>query len=108
VIAAYAVIVVVAFALAAFVLAPLFRPGAAEAERVARRVSEEEDLHAQHAMALTALRDLEEDRATGKIGDDDYTRMKAALESRAIDLMKRIDAVSSAALNAPAAPAGPA
>lgn len=107
-IAAYGLIVVAALAIAAFVLAPLFRPGAAEAERVARRVSEEEDLHAQHAMALTALRDLEEDRATGKIGDDDYARMKASLEARAIDLMKRIDALSGAAPKAPAAPAGPA
>lgn len=107
-IGAYVVIAAAALAMAAFVLAPLFRPGAADAERVARRISEEEDLHAQHAMALTALRDLEEDRATGKIGDDDYAKMKASLEARAIDLMKRIDAVGAAAPKAPAAPAGPA
>ncbi|HUC43795.1 MAG TPA: hypothetical protein VMR65_07150, partial [Candidatus Sulfotelmatobacter sp.] len=64
--------------------------------RVAQRVSEEEDLHAQNAMALSALRDLEEDRATGKIGDDDYAEIKAALEQRAVDLMKRIDALPAA------------
>jgi hypothetical protein len=87
---------VLALAAAAFVVAPLFRPGAAEAERVAQRVSEEEDLHAQNAMALSALRDLEEDRATGKIGDDDYAEIKAALEQRAVDLMKRIDALPAA------------
>jgi hypothetical protein len=90
-------IALAALAVCAFVLGPLFAPGAAEAERVARRVSEEEEVHAQRAMALQALRDLEEDRATGKIGDDDYAPMKATLEARAVDLMKRIDALPTGA-----------
>ena len=82
-----------ALAVAAFVLAPLFHPGAAEAERVAGRLSAEEDLHAQNDMALGALRDLEDDRSTGKIGDDDYAHLKSGLENRAVDLMKQIDAL---------------
>ena len=81
-----------ALAATGFVLAPLFRPDAAEAERVARRLSAEEDLHSQHAMAVASLRDLEDDRATGKLDDADYAAMKGALEAKAIDLMKRIDA----------------
>ena len=92
---AYAVIAAAALVAAGFVLAPLFRPDAAEAERVAKRLSAEEDLHAHHAMAVASLRDLEDDRATGKIDDEDYAAMKGSLETRAIDLMKRIDAAAT-------------
>lgn len=78
---------------AAFVLAPLFRKDAAEAERVASALSEAEELHSQREMALTALRDLEEDRSTGKIDDRDYAEMKARLEGRAVEILKRLDAL---------------
>ena len=60
------VIAILALFAAAFVLAPLFRPDALEAERAARTLSAEEDLHARYGMAVAALRDLEEDRATGR------------------------------------------
>lgn len=89
------VIAALALAVAAFVLAPLFRPDALEAERVSRAISHEQDLGARHAMALAALRDLEEDRATGKIGDADYAEMKAKLTARAVELMKGLDAVAA-------------
>ncbi|HZN55347.1 MAG TPA: hypothetical protein VFB67_08490 [Candidatus Polarisedimenticolaceae bacterium] len=88
-------IVALALAVAAFVLGPLFRPDAREAERVAGKISAEQDLTAQHAMALSALRDLEEDRATGKIGDSDYAEMKERLASQAVALMKRLDALAA-------------
>jgi hypothetical protein len=78
---------------AAFVLAPLFRKDAAEAERVASALSEAEEMNSQREMALTALRDLEEDRATGKIDDRDYAEMKARLEGRAVEILKRLDAL---------------
>jgi hypothetical protein len=83
-----------ALAVAAFVLAPLFRPDAREAERVANALSAEQDLNTRHAMAIAALRDLEEDRQTGKIGDADYESMKAKLEARAIALMKSLDTLA--------------
>jgi hypothetical protein len=85
-------VVVLAAVTATVVLAPLFRPGALEAERVAARISAEEDVRSRHAMAVAALRDLEEDRQTGKIGDADYASLKASLEARAIALMKTLDA----------------
>ena len=88
---AASLIVVLALAAAAYVLAPLFRSDAAEAERAARALSAEEDLHARYAMAVAALRDLEDDRATGKIGDEDYAAQEAELQARALELMKRID-----------------
>jgi hypothetical protein len=92
---AYLLIAAAALGAAGFVLAPLFRSDAAEAERVAKRLSAEDDLHAHQAMAVAALRDLEDDRATGKLDDLDYATMKGSLEAKAIDLMKRIDAAAA-------------
>ena len=89
------VVAALALAVAVFVIAPLFRPDAREAERVANALSTEQDLNTRHTMALAALRDLEDDRQTGKIGDGDYAQMKALLESRAVDLMKSLDALAA-------------
>ena len=79
----------------AFILAPLFRADAAHEERLTARLSEEEDLLTQREMATSSLRDLEDDRATGKIGDQDYAAAKAELTSRAVGLMKRLDEIDS-------------
>jgi hypothetical protein len=94
---------IVAFAVAALtltvavvVLAPLFRPDARQAERVANALSAEQDLSTRHAMALAALRDLEDDRQTGKIGDADYVALRAKLEARAVELMKSLDGLAAA------------
>jgi heme ABC exporter ATP-binding subunit CcmA len=73
-------VVVLTAVVAVVVLGPLFRPDAMQAERVANALSREQDLHTRHAMALAALRDLEDDRATGKIGDADYVALRARLE----------------------------
>lgn len=85
-----------ALTVAFLVLAPLFRPDAKEAERVANVLSNEQDLSTRHGMALAALRDLEDDRQTGKIGDADYAALKAKLEARAIALMKSLDGLAAA------------
>lgn len=90
-----AIVVVLAAAVAALVLAPLFRPDAREAERVANALSNEQDLTTRHAMALAALRDLEDDRQTGKIGDADYVELRAKLEARAVELMKSLDGLAA-------------
>jgi cytochrome c-type biogenesis protein CcmH/NrfG len=90
---AWLAVALLAAGVAAFVLAPLFRPGAAEAERTARVLSEEQDLESQREMALSALRDLEDDRSTGKIGDHDYEDLKTRLSARAVDILKRLDAL---------------
>jgi len=94
-VSAVAAIVLLAAAVAAFVLAPLFRKDALEAERVALALSAEQEVHAQHAMALAALKDLEDDRATGKIGDTDYAEMKSKISANAVALMKRLDAFAN-------------
>ena len=92
---AAAVVAALALIVALAVLAPLFRPGALEAERVSGLLSTEQDLDTRRAMALAALRDLEDDRQTGKIGDADYVALKAKLEARAVELMKSLDALAA-------------
>ncbi len=82
-----------------FILAPLFRADAAHEERVTARLSEEEDLLSQREMASASLRDLEDDRATGKIGDQDYAAAKTELTARAVAAMKRLDEIAAARAN---------
>ena len=84
-----------ALAVAVVVLAPLFRPDAREAERVSNALSAEQDLSTRHAMALAGLRDLEDDRQTGKIGDADYAALRAKLEASAVELMKSLDGLAA-------------
>ena len=91
---AWFIIAALALTVAVVVLAPLFRPDAQEAERVSSALSVEQDLSTRHAMALAALRDLEDDRQTGKIGDADYAQMRAKLEARAVELMKSLDGLA--------------
>ena len=88
-------IAALALAVAAFALAPLFRPDAQAAERVSNALSAEQDLSTRHTMALAALRDLEDDRQTGKIGDADYAQLRAKLETRAVELMKSLDGLAA-------------
>ena len=85
-----------ALTVAVVVLAPLFRPDAQQAERKSQALSVEQDLSTRREMALAALRDLEDDRQTGKIGDADYAALKSRLEARAVELMKSLDALAAA------------
>jgi hypothetical protein len=90
------IVAVLALTVAVLVLAPLFRPDAQQAERTSNALSAEQDLSTRHGMALAALRDLEDDRQTGKIGDADYAQMRARLEARAVELMKSLDGLAAA------------
>jgi len=85
-----------AAAAAWFIVAPLFRRDAAEAERVGAAVSEERDLRSRHEMLLAALKDLEDDHATGKIDDADYAGQRAELSTQAVAIMKQTDALDEA------------
>lgn len=98
------VFLLVAVAVLWYVAAPLLRHDAAERERVVSANSEAVDLQSRHAMLLGALTDLEEDRGTGKIDDDDYERLKTDLSGRAIDVIKKMDELAA---RPPAAPPGP-
>jgi cytochrome c-type biogenesis protein CcmI len=45
----------------------------------------------EHALAIQALRELEFDRATGKLDADDYRALREALETRALVTMTDLD-----------------
>lgn len=72
----------------AYVLAPLFRDEVAEprtsepfARRAAMRAEESDG-------AIEALREIEFDRATGKLSDEDYAALKADYTQRALTAMR--------------------
>ena len=85
-----------AAAAAVWILVPLFRADAAQAERASRLLSTLADLQSEREMALSALRDLEDDRATGKISDADYEALKARFTERAMEVLKKLDEAEAA------------
>ena len=86
------VILLVAAAVLVFVAAPLLRVDAAQAEEQSRRIGEASELQSRHDMLLAALKDLEEDRATGKLDDADYESLKTRLTAEAVEVLKQLDA----------------
>jgi hypothetical protein len=88
-------------AAAVYVLAPLFRNDAALSEYREAATSELVELRSRQEMVLASLKDLEDDRSTGKIGDADHAELEASLTAQAVDLMKRIDALEKRAPGAP-------
>lgn len=76
------------------VLNPLFRP-----ESIAPDVYEPPDpTETRKGAAVAALKEIEFDRATGKLSDGDYSELHARYSVEAIEAMRAEDAVSSAAL----------
>ena len=69
---------------------------ASQAERVAQRASEAIELQQQREMTLAALKDLEDDRATDKITEDDYRALHGRLTAQAVAIMKRQDELEAA------------
>lgn len=87
---------VLGLAAAAWIVAPLFRADAAQAERASHLLSRLADLQSEREMALSALRDLEDDRATGKISEIDYEALKARFTERAVAVLKELDEAEAA------------
>lgn len=85
----------VLFAVGGWILAPLFRSDAVEAERSARRLSERAELLSRKEQMLSALRDLEDDRETGKINDRDYRDLHGKLTAEAAAILERLDALEA-------------
>ena len=77
----------------AWILRPLLRGDAAEAEKISRVVSEEVELRSRKATILSSLRDLEDDRETGKMIEDDYLELKARLTASASEVLTRLDEI---------------
>jgi hypothetical protein len=68
-----------------WVLAPLFR---APAPAIAPRSTARADLGARRDRAVEALREIEFDRATGKLSDADYDMLKARYTRQAVAAMR--------------------
>jgi Tfp pilus assembly protein PilN len=84
--------VVLAVGALAYVLAPLLRRDALEPDAGSEAALDElRELHAHQQTLLASLKDLEDDRQTGKIGDEDYERLHARLSAQAIEVMQRLD-----------------
>jgi hypothetical protein len=83
----------------AFVLYPLVVAGAApSAASRARTVRHaERDAASAQGSAIDALREVEFDRATGKLSDADYEALKAAYTSEAIAALRADDSSSAVA-----------
>ena len=86
-------VLLLAAAALVFVMAPLLYRGRPDAdERDQEFLGSLRELHARQQMLLAALKDLEDDRATDKIGDSDYEQLKQRLSTEAIEVMRRLDA----------------
>jgi double zinc ribbon protein len=71
----------------AWVLAPLFRPGANVV--IAPTSPVRQDLAARRERAVEALREIEFDRATGKLADADYDMLKTRYTRQAVAAMRQ-------------------
>lgn len=79
-----------------WVVTPLFRRDAVEVERSARVLSERAELLSRKEQLLAALRDLEDDRDTGKMNATDYRELEARLTAQAAEVLERLDRIDEA------------
>ncbi|HJU89103.1 MAG TPA: c-type cytochrome biogenesis protein CcmI [Gemmatimonadaceae bacterium] len=75
---------IVAVAALAFVLLPLFADAPASAVRTPDVLPDESTADSNASRAVDALREVEFDRATGKLSDTDYAALKAEYTKEAI------------------------
>ncbi len=82
--------VVLAAAAVWFVLAPILRPAAADAEAGGSEDAgdDPDDDLSPRAVALRALKEIEFDRATGKLTDADYDALKAKYTAEALAALR--------------------
>ncbi len=87
--------VLVALAAVALVLDPLVRPYAIRPEPPSSE-PEDDPVEQRKELALAALKEIEFDRATGKLDDADYERMKAKYTAEALEAIRAVDAAAAA------------
>jgi len=92
VIVATVLLLLLAAAALVFILTPLLgRARRSANEHDEASLASLRELHARQQMLLAALKDLEDDRDTDKIGDSDYEQMKQRLSTEAIEVMRELD-----------------
>jgi cytochrome c-type biogenesis protein CcmI len=84
---------VLVVALAIFVIAPLYRRTAAEADGAAGEAADRADLEARKESLYRQIRDAELDREQGKLTQADWARVDAELRRDAIAVLKAIDSL---------------
>ncbi len=84
-------LVVLACLVAAVVIRPLLRPGAAEAADAARRA----ELEAAKEAKYREIRDAELDLRMGKLSEADHRAIDADLRAEAIDILRQLDAAGA-------------
>jgi hypothetical protein len=77
------------------VLAPTRRMAAVEAAQAAEVLEDLEDDLSPRTVALRALKEIEFDRATGKLTEQDYESLKRQYTAAALDAMRQAEAPSS-------------
>ena len=95
-----------------FVLLPIFRPGLEPAGVVDGDLLDDDgedpdDDYSSRAVALRALREIEFDRATGKLSDADYDSLKGKYTAEALAALRAEEARAAASVATPARPGSP-
>jgi hypothetical protein len=86
--------IVLAISALAFILYPIFRvPAVDTVPAPGTRTTTRSDSQTQSA--IEALREIEFDRATGKLSDDDYASLRARFTSAAVTEMRNADAAAA-------------
>jgi hypothetical protein len=90
-----------------YVLYPLFFGVPATPRADARRIARLEDVSPRRE-AIAVLREIEFDRATGKLAETDYAELKTQWTQRALEAQRAEDAVGAGAVGAVAVETTPA
>ena len=89
-------------------LLPILRPPLEQATELnADEGDDPDDDVSPQAVALRALKEIEFDRATGKLSDGDYEQLKAKYTAEALAAMRREPGAGSREQKAPPAPRSP-
>lgn len=95
----------IAIAAALLVLMPILRPGPAVEPRTPFSEPEDDPLEQRKELALAALKEIEFDRATGKLSEADYQAMLTRYTKEAVEALREVDAAAAAAATPAAVPA---
>jgi flagellar biosynthesis/type III secretory pathway M-ring protein FliF/YscJ len=87
---AFLLVAVVLLAVVAFVSAPLLRP---EGEAEDAEDPHIADLEARKEAKYREIRDAEQDRASGKLSQEDFERQDAELRADAVEILDELDRV---------------
>jgi hypothetical protein len=86
---------VLAAVAALWIAAPLLATRAAPAERRSATLARARELQSRREQLVASLKDLEDDRATGKIDEDDYQALRSRIEGEAIGVLRELDAAEA-------------